>query len=115
MLKGKSQPVEVWRAVAPRARLGSDVRSMSTPLVGRNLDLTLLRGTFDKVAADCSTDPATVTGEPGVGKSRLVAELLAYVDGLDQLGRGGKGAVSRTGTGSPSGRWARSEGARGHL
>ena len=85
MLKGKSQPVNVWRAVAPRARLGSDViRSMSTPLVGRNLDLTLLRGTFDKVVADCSTHLVTVTGEPGVGKSRLVAELLAYVDGLDQ-------------------------------
>ena len=77
MLKGKSQPVNVWRAVAPRARLGSDViRSLSTPLVGRNLDLTLLRGTFDKVVADCSTQLVTVMGEPGVGKSRLVAELL---------------------------------------
>ncbi|MDX6562462.1 MAG: hypothetical protein QOD65_2276, partial [Gaiellales bacterium] len=86
MLKGKSQPVQVWRAIAPRARLGSDViRSMSTPLVGRNLDLTLLRGTFDKVVAERSTQLVTVTGEPGVGKSRLVAELLAYVGGLEQL------------------------------
>ena len=34
--KGKSEPVAVWRAVAPRARFGSDViRSMTTPLVGR--------------------------------------------------------------------------------
>ncbi len=46
---------------------------MTTPLVGRALDLALLRGTFEKVVEERSVQLVTVTGEPGVGKSRLVA------------------------------------------
>jgi class 3 adenylate cyclase len=84
--KGKTEPVAVWRALRPTARFGSDViRSMTTPLVGRELDFTLLRGTFDKAIAERSVQLVTVAGEPGVGKSRLVAELFAYTDGLDEL------------------------------
>ncbi|MDP9255346.1 MAG: AAA family ATPase [Actinomycetota bacterium] len=84
--KGKAEPVAVWRALRPTARFGSDViRSMTTPLVGRALDFALLRGTFDKVIAERSVQLVTVAGEPGVGKSRLVAELFAYTDALDEL------------------------------
>ncbi|MGZ4360137.1 MAG: ATP-binding protein, partial [Gaiellaceae bacterium] len=84
--KGKAEPVAVWRALRPTARFGSDViRSMTTPLVGRELDFTLLRGTFDRAVAERSTQLVTVAGEPGVGKSRLVAELFTYADGLDEL------------------------------
>ena len=86
--KGKSQPVAIWQALRPRARFGSDViRSMSTPLVGRQLDLALLRGTFEKVVAERSSHLVTVVGEPGVGKSRLVAELFAHVDRLPKVVR----------------------------
>ena len=86
--KGKSEPVPVWRALEPRARFGSDViRSMTTPLVGRDLDLTLLRGLFDKVAAERAVQLVTVVGAPGIGKSRLVAELFAYIDGLHEIVR----------------------------
>ncbi len=81
--KGKALPVPVWHAIAPRARFGSDViRTIATPLVGRHADLALLRGTFDKVLAERSVQLVTVVGEPGVGKSRLVAELFAYIDAL---------------------------------
>jgi class 3 adenylate cyclase/tetratricopeptide (TPR) repeat protein len=84
--KGKTEPVAVWRALRPIARFGSDViRSMTTPLVGRDLDFTLLRGTFDKAVAERAVQLVTVAGEPGVGKSRLVAELFAYADALDGL------------------------------
>src|SRR5438477_1272243 len=84
--KGKSEPVALWRALRATARFGSDViRSMTTPLVGRDLDFTLLRGTFDKVVAERSVQLVTVAGEPGVGKARLVAELFAYTDSLDVL------------------------------
>jgi class 3 adenylate cyclase/tetratricopeptide (TPR) repeat protein len=84
--KGKAEPVAVWRALRPVARFGSDViRSMTTPLVGRELDFTLLRGTFDKALADRSVQLVTIAGEPGVGKSRLVAELFAHTDALDRL------------------------------
>jgi class 3 adenylate cyclase len=84
--KGKREPVSIWRALRPTARFGSDViRSMTTPLVGRELDFTLLRGAFDKANAERSAQLVTVAGEPGVGKSRLVAELLSYADSLDEL------------------------------
>jgi tetratricopeptide (TPR) repeat protein len=86
--KGKTKPVQIWKALKSNARFGSDViRSMTTPLVGRQLDLALLRGTFDKVATERSCHLVTVVGEPGVGKSRLVAELFAHVDGLPQVVR----------------------------
>jgi class 3 adenylate cyclase len=84
--KGKSEPVPVWRARAPVARFGSDViRSLTTPLVGRETDLALLRSLFDKTARDREIQLVTVVGEPGVGKSRLVAELFAYIDELQEL------------------------------
>jgi class 3 adenylate cyclase len=80
--KGKAQPVAVWRAVAPHARSDGDVMRMTTPFVGRHLDLALLRGVFEKAAAEPSVQLVTVVGEPGIGKSRLVAELGTYIDGL---------------------------------
>jgi class 3 adenylate cyclase/tetratricopeptide (TPR) repeat protein len=86
--KGKAGSVPVWRAVAARARLGSDViRSMTTQLVGREVDLSLIRGAFEKAVAETSVQLVTIAGEPGVGKSRLVAELFAYVDGLHEVVR----------------------------
>jgi class 3 adenylate cyclase/tetratricopeptide (TPR) repeat protein len=84
--KGKAEPVPVWRALRPTARYGSDViRSMSTPLVGRKLDFALLRGTFEKAIAERSVQLVTVAGEPGIGKSRLVAELFAHAEAMEEL------------------------------
>ncbi len=84
--KGKAEPVGLWQALAPRARFGTDViRSLTTPLVGRETDLLLLRGTFEKSLRDASVQLVTVVGEPGVGKSRLVAELFAHVDSRPEL------------------------------
>ncbi len=84
--KGKSDPVLLWRPHEARARFGSDViRSLTTPLVGRETDLALLRSLFDKTARDCEVQLVTVVGEPGVGKSRLVAELFAYVEERPEL------------------------------
>jgi class 3 adenylate cyclase/tetratricopeptide (TPR) repeat protein len=84
--KGKPEAVPIWRALQTRARIGSDlIRSMMTPLIGRELDLALLTKTFDKSAQEQAVQLVTVVGEPGVGKSRLVAELGSYIDGLPDL------------------------------
>ena len=86
MLKGKSEPVAVFHAVSPRARLGTDVtRVHDGPFVGREIDLALLCGVFDKTVAASSVQLVTVVGEPGMGKSRLVAELGRYVDACPEL------------------------------
>jgi class 3 adenylate cyclase/tetratricopeptide (TPR) repeat protein len=80
--KGKSQPVKLWRAGAPRSPYPTDVSPWATPFLGRDLDLAVLRGVFEKAVAERSVQLVTVVGEPGIGKSRLVAELGAYVDRL---------------------------------
>ena len=85
-LKGKAEPVRVFQAKAPRARLGTNLtRAHDTPFVGREIDLAILKGIFDKTAASNSVQLVTVLGEPGLGKSRIVAELGAYIDARPEL------------------------------
>jgi class 3 adenylate cyclase len=85
-LKGKAEPLRIWRPLRPRARFGSDVtRTHAAPLVGRELEKTLLVGTFERAAQQRSCQLVTIVGEPGVGKSRLGAELFAYIDELPGL------------------------------
>lgn len=80
-VKGKSEPLQVWRPLAPRARFGSDVtRTHTTPLVGRELEKPLLIGTFERAASQQSCQLVTVVGEPGVGKSRLCTELFEHIE-----------------------------------
>jgi class 3 adenylate cyclase len=80
-VKGKAEPLALFRPHAARARFGSDVtRAHATPLVGRELEKPLLIGTFERAAQQRSCQLVTIVGEPGVGKSRLCAELFAYID-----------------------------------
>ena len=85
-LKGKAEPVRVFHAISPRARFGTDLtRTNDTPFIGREIDLALLKGIFDKTVAATSPQLVTVVGEPGLGKSRIVAELFGYIDDLPGL------------------------------
>jgi class 3 adenylate cyclase/tetratricopeptide (TPR) repeat protein len=80
-VKGKAEPLALWRPLSARARFGSDVtRAHATPLVGRELEKPLLIGTFERSAQQRSCQLVTIVGEPGVGKSRLCAELFAYIE-----------------------------------
>ena len=72
--------------MAPRARFGTDLtRTHTSPFVGREIDLALLKGIFEKTVASESVQLVTVVGEPGLGKSRIVAELGAYIDARPEL------------------------------
>ena len=56
-VKGKKEPLSLWRAKAARARFGTDItRRYGTPLVGRELEKPLLIGTFERrrSSARCS-------------------------------------------------------------
>jgi class 3 adenylate cyclase/tetratricopeptide (TPR) repeat protein len=86
-VKGKKDPLALWRPKAARARFGSDIGRHKTPLVGRELERPMLIGTFERAAQQRSVQLVTIVGEPGVGKSRLVAELFAYTDGKPGLFR----------------------------
>jgi class 3 adenylate cyclase/tetratricopeptide (TPR) repeat protein len=87
-LKGKAEPVAVFQAIAPRGRIGTDLsRSLATPMVGRQIDLGIVTGAFQKAMQESTVQLVVVAGEPGVGKSRLVAELGSFVDALPELFR----------------------------
>jgi class 3 adenylate cyclase/tetratricopeptide (TPR) repeat protein len=86
--KGKSAPLVLRRPLRPLARFGSDViRTHSTPFVGREVEKTLLVGLLDRSIRDRTVQLVTVVGEPGVGKSRQVGELLADVERRAELVR----------------------------
>jgi predicted ATPase/class 3 adenylate cyclase len=85
-VKGKAQPLALYRPLAARARFGSEVtRTHSTPLVGRELEKPLLIATFERAAQQESCQLVTVVGEPGVGKSRLCMELFSYIEERSDL------------------------------
>jgi DNA-binding SARP family transcriptional activator len=52
-------------------------RRLDRPLIGRDEEIERLRETFTGVVAERAPRVMTILGEPGIGKSRLVAELAA--------------------------------------
>jgi class 3 adenylate cyclase/tetratricopeptide (TPR) repeat protein len=81
VVRGKSEALALFRPLRPVARFGSDLtRTYSTPLVGRELEKPLLLGTYERAAKQRSCQLVTIVGEPGVGKSRLCAELFQHIE-----------------------------------
>jgi class 3 adenylate cyclase/tetratricopeptide (TPR) repeat protein len=83
-LKGKGEPVRAWRAVrvvAQRKGVGR-VDRLEPPFVGRDDDLRLLVDLLHVTGRERKARLVSVSGIGGIGKSRLVWELLKYVDGL---------------------------------
>jgi len=78
--KGKSKRVAAYRLVS--AIIGAPPqRPALTPLVAREWELAELRSRFEQAVADGRCVLATVVGEPGVGKTRLAAELSSFLAG----------------------------------
>ena len=74
-LKGKSEPVQAFR-VRDVAAAGP-ARGLEAPMVGRDSELARLQALLGEARRERATRFAVVTGDAGVGKSRLVAELTA--------------------------------------
>jgi class 3 adenylate cyclase len=77
-VKGKAEPIHVFRVLgrkaAPARRRGLASVGLDSPMVGRDEPLSRLTGLLEVVAAGRGR-MAFVIGEPGIGKSRLLAEL----------------------------------------
>jgi class 3 adenylate cyclase/tetratricopeptide (TPR) repeat protein len=85
-VKGKAGPIPLWRALGARERAAVDAeRALPTPFVGRQRELSLLQDVFRRTLEEPSVQLATVVGEPGVGKTRLVAEFHAFVEERPEL------------------------------
>jgi class 3 adenylate cyclase len=84
--KGKAEPVPLWRALGARSRLGIDLEpSRRTPFLGRDDELEVLRQIYARTLRESACHLVTLVGEPGIGKSRLLAELREFVDSQAEL------------------------------
>ncbi len=80
-VKGKARPIPIWRAVQARSRFGIDVEQRArTPFVGRDNEFALLVQAFARAVDERSVQLFTITGEPGVGKTRLLWEFRRHLD-----------------------------------
>ncbi|HEX2024876.1 MAG TPA: adenylate/guanylate cyclase domain-containing protein, partial [Actinomycetota bacterium] len=78
-LKGKAGPQTAWllHDVSPEGP--GLARRLDAPIVGRDRELDLLRRAFDDAVTERACRLVTVTGAPGVGKTRLAAEFTSWV------------------------------------
>ncbi|HET8555771.1 MAG TPA: adenylate/guanylate cyclase domain-containing protein [Gaiellaceae bacterium] len=74
--KGKSSPLPAWRVVHAVPDAEPFARRWDTPLVGRSRELAILRDELAASAGSRTCRLVTVLGEAGVGKTRLVSELV---------------------------------------
>ncbi|HEX8202188.1 MAG TPA: AAA family ATPase, partial [Isosphaeraceae bacterium] len=79
-VKGKAEPVAVARPLGRSLSL-ADGRT-AAPMVGRDDERGRLGAVLARLARERTGGIALVVGEAGIGKSRLVAELLREADAL---------------------------------
>ncbi|HEU4397487.1 MAG TPA: BTAD domain-containing putative transcriptional regulator [Actinomycetota bacterium] len=85
-LAGRAKPMAVWSALEPRNRTGLDALAAGpVPLVGRDRELGLLLESYRRARAERQPRLVTVLGPPGIGKTRLVAELGRALDADSDL------------------------------
>lgn len=85
MVKGKAKPVQAWAvgpAIGSRTREASGARQLS--LIGRDTELQRLRELADRARAGQGWF-VDLVGEPGIGKTRLLQEIVAVEGDLRLL------------------------------
>jgi class 3 adenylate cyclase/tetratricopeptide (TPR) repeat protein len=83
-IKGRQTPVAVYRVVGLGRRYffsGSEsVEGVVVPITGRDAELDQLESIFQKTVQTTRAHLVTITGEAGVGKSRLLREFRRRLD-----------------------------------
>ncbi|MBV9411700.1 MAG: AAA family ATPase, partial [Acidimicrobiia bacterium] len=81
ILKGKRDPVPVFEVLGLREGGTAAIERELPPLVGRDDDLAFLRAQWRRVVRDQRSSVVLVTGDAGMGKTRVLEELEAEVAG----------------------------------
>lgn len=81
-LKGISLPVSAYRLVGTRARADAvrGLPGLRAPMIGRSGEMSILAEAVETLVSHKLGRFVLVTGEAGLGKSRLVSELIAIID-----------------------------------
>jgi class 3 adenylate cyclase/tetratricopeptide (TPR) repeat protein len=86
-VKGKKEPIKVYRAIAPstsRTRFDVSAERGLTPFVGRERELELLIDGFER-AKGSRGQAFSIVSEAGIGKSRLLYEFRKSVSSSDVI------------------------------
>jgi predicted ATPase/class 3 adenylate cyclase len=85
-LRGKSEPQRAYKVLRPASTPGKvrGIPGLSSPLVGRQAEFTTLVRHLKQLTGQGQGGVILVSGEAGLGKSRLVAEVRTSKDG-DQV------------------------------
>jgi class 3 adenylate cyclase len=78
LAKGKTAPVRAWLAVRATSQAG-ERRMAAVPMIGRNRELSVLTGIWERVTEEGRAQFVTVFGPAGIGKSRIALELSQLV------------------------------------
>ena len=78
LAKGKTAPVRAWLALRATSQAG-ERRMAAVPMIGRNRELSVLTGIWERVTEEGRAQFVTVFGPAGIGKSRIALELSQLV------------------------------------
>jgi len=77
LVKGKQDAISIWLATGVRREFEL---APPTLFVGRQDELALLTQTYARTVREGGMQVVTITGEPGIGKTRLLAEFRASLE-----------------------------------
>jgi class 3 adenylate cyclase/streptogramin lyase len=77
--KGKAAHLPAYRLLSADSAETARAENLRTEIVGREPELERLRVAFQEVLATSRAELVLVTGEPGIGKSAVVAELARRI------------------------------------
>jgi class 3 adenylate cyclase len=97
--KGKEAPVQAWLAVRATSAIGERPVAPA-PMIGRERELGVLTGVWQRVVEEGRSHFVTVFGPAGIGKSRIALELAQLVAGQDAA-RAMRGRCTPYGASSP--------------
>ncbi|HYI66857.1 MAG TPA: adenylate/guanylate cyclase domain-containing protein [Candidatus Limnocylindrales bacterium] len=83
-LKGKAEPVRTWEATGARSQPSREeaLGALKAPMLGRDVELARLHAAIEAISTGRGADRIVIVAPPGVGKSRLLAELAATTDAI---------------------------------
>jgi class 3 adenylate cyclase len=79
-VRGRAEPLSAVQLLTDQPITEGTLSGARAPLVGRRRELELLTTTYRRAVEEGRPHLVTLYGEAGVGKSRLVAELLAGLE-----------------------------------
>jgi class 3 adenylate cyclase/tetratricopeptide (TPR) repeat protein len=82
--RGRGATIEAWHAVEALVGPGNRPRDLGIPLIGRGAELDLLTGAVRSAVEHRRPALLLITGEAGVGKSRLATEVIRVA--VNELG-----------------------------